>query len=110
MLAKIKKILIIIGCVIGFIVIIGLLIITAGKSKQIKKLLAILTDTWTKNVTIKEAENTELDVVYAGLTEQQKQIIKAIQEEPNLKLPDDINPTDYTAMIKWFNELEKHYS
>ena len=109
MLNKIKQVGIIIGCILALVVIVGLLIITGGKNQKIKKLLATLTDTWKKNVIVKESENAELNVAFDKLSEQEKQIIKAIEEEPNLKLPDRIDPTDYKAMIKWFNELERHY-
>lgn len=110
MLVKLKKLGIIVACIVGFIIVIGLLILTAGKNRQIKKLLETLTNTWKKNIAGKEIDNIELDKTFAALSAQEQSIIKAIQEEPDLKLPDNIDPTDYKAMLIWFNELEKHYS
>jgi ABC-type antimicrobial peptide transport system permease subunit len=109
MISKLKKALIIIGCVIAAIVIIALLIVTAGKNKQIKKLLAVVTNTWKKNVATKEAENVELDTAYDALTDQEKAILHLIETEPSLKLPDDIDKNDYSAVLTWFRSREQHY-
>ena len=110
MVQKLKQIGIIALCVIGFIGIIGLIILTVGKNQKIRKLVSALSDTWKKNVAVKEAENAVLDDAYERLTEQERAIIETIKNEPTLHLPEHIDRTDYKAMLKWFRALENNYT
>jgi len=105
----IKKVVIAIGTVTGVLLVTVLMVVTLGKNKKLIKLYDKISNAYEKNVDGIIRDNEKLDQQYANLTAQEKAIIDMILHEPNLKLPPEIDKSDYATMLKWFRQLEGTY-
>jgi len=109
MTTKLKAILLFILAILGAIVALAALIITAGKSKTIIKLFDVITQSLANNVETIQAHNEDLNAEFNKLSAQEKAIINTIKNSPEFKLPPEIDRNDYQSILKWFREREAKY-